>query len=339
VEPRRKKRKRESKGGSESRDREEVETRQNYSRSSNGVAGYSLRRLDPKKFQPGFLDSVEEDPNGVGDVHLKAEDIEEESNRVWILQCPANVNLGKLIGGKKINLGGTTQLELELESSACEAKQYEAVGLINSGETGKPTSMMALLPDESGELKLVAAPINGYIMIRESLEELPVPKLLPNPKPHHTLPEGIKERHPIYGADFTKVFQEIASRSNNKQKKKKKKRRVNGDDDLIDTPQKLSEIETPHKSKKSKLNGSIPASPILIKTESFTPKKKKRTVDHHTDGTNYHGLLNGHRTFSEELKPSFSSSLNSNTGAIPEDGETDIVKKRSKKSKRKLETD
>jgi hypothetical protein len=289
---------------------------------NSGVRGYLLKKLDAKKFLPGFLDALEEDPSARKDVHLGPEKLEDERSSVWILQCPANVNLGELVSGKKINLEGTTQLESEAGGGG---KLYEAVGLPKSEDSGMGENLVALLPDESGELKLVAAPVKGYIMVRESLEELPMPKLLPNPKPHHTLPEGIKERHPIYGADFNKVFEEIAA-SQKKSKKKKKKRREEPEE--VET---TIVTETPRKSKKSKLNGT--ATPEVIKVEPITPRKKKR--DERINGIITNGLTNGNHS---EDSPSASKNKKSLKKEVFEEPAPELIKRKSKKSKSKLET-
>ncbi len=66
----------------------------------------------------------------------------------------------------------------------------------------------------------VTVPVQGHIVIRERVKELQLPKIkIPKEKPRK-LPSGIKERHPVYGSDFTKILEEMEAAPTKKKRKK-----------------------------------------------------------------------------------------------------------------------
>lgn len=161
--------------------------------------------------------------------------------------------------------------------------------------------------------------MHGHIIIRESIQELPVPKIdIPKTKPR-TLPVGIKERHAVYGADFTKIVERMESSA-----RKKKKKRHNFDESPEPSCQKLNGFHVTH--------DTTPQVHVKIEQESESDqnqkRKKKKKKKHHEDD----------ETMIDETNNE--SQLSSRNTYIYEDNSSGVVvenKKKSKKRKREEE--
>jgi len=180
---------------------------------------------------------------------------------------------------------------------------------------------MLVLPD-SNSFKMVGAPVNGRIIIRETVQELATPKVeIETPKPRE-LPTGIKERHPVYGADFTSIINKMEATTGPSSKSKKKKKSKN---------------EMAHSWESVRSNGFYENSSgfpsiinikqeILDEEEITTSKKKKKKKNKHI----------------EEEGPSLDETVNGNCSVDADNsyedgyGEQETGKRRkSKKRKRK----
>lgn len=163
---------------------------------------------------------------------------------------------------------------------------------------------------------LVTVPVQGHIIIRERVKELRLPEILiPTEKPRK-LPDGIKERHPVYGSDFTKILEEMEAAPIKKKRKKS------------------YEPETAYP------NGFTPnylttatKNNIEIESDDPTPSvshKKKKKKDKHRE-IEVNEVDDGSRTFSYEN--GYSDPVHHNHNSVNEDNSYGS-KKKSKKRKR-----
>ncbi|OXA42915.1 hypothetical protein Fcan01_22360 [Folsomia candida] len=104
---------------------------------------------------------------------LTEDEINHEDVEGWIIQCPRNVNLKEILEGKKLSL---------------------------------KDGASSILSSSHQEEELASIPLHGCITVRTHLEEVYPPEVLIPRKKTRKLPRGIKQRHPIYGVDFSEAL-------------------------------------------------------------------------------------------------------------------------------------
>ncbi|ODM94633.1 hypothetical protein Ocin01_12048 [Orchesella cincta] len=197
---------------------------------------FRLREVDISEIPKHITAGVKRiKPSGPTDEGLTSEEWEAATeDGVWILQCSKDVNVSEVLTGKKLRLNGRSKIATDDQADEADLTQYvpgsgslgaiitdrrfETISVPNeSGNEG----VILLLPDEN-RFKIVTAPVQGHIIVRESIKNLEVPTIeLERPKTR-ALPAGIKERHPVYGADFTSILKKMEAAPIKSPKKKKK---------------------------------------------------------------------------------------------------------------------
>ena len=161
--------------------------------------------------------------------------------------------------------------------------------------------------------------------MKEKIEEIPIPVLKPEPKPHHKVPDGIKQRHPIYGVDFEEIIKSRGVSDSAKPKKKKKsKKHDSRDDEELSAPavedrrksKKSSQPElvinnsdeTDHRSKKKSryvnglANGFIKEEPETPSEHKKKKKKRHREESESLNGSYVNGYTNGHHESEDSIR-------------------------------------
>jgi len=160
-------------------------------------------------------------PNGPTDGGLTSEDWEASTeDGVWILQCPKEVKVTELLTGKKLKLNGRSTIAVDDGGDEAELTQYVPSGSLGSIVKDRQyetisvpnencnEGVILLLPDEN-RFTIVSAPVQGHIFVRESIKDLELPTIEAEKPKCRELPTGIKERHPVYGADFTSILKKM----------------------------------------------------------------------------------------------------------------------------------
>ncbi|CAL8093577.1 unnamed protein product [Orchesella dallaii] len=197
---------------------------------------FGLREVDISQIPEHITKAVSRIiPDGPTDGGLNSEDWDAFSeDGVWIVQCSKDVKISELLTGKKLKLNGTSTIPVDDEEDEVELTEYVPGGLPGSNEKDRQyeaisvpnenfnEGVLLLLPDES-RFKVVSAPVQGHIIVRESIKDLENPMIEVEKPTLRELPAGIKERHPVYGADFTNILKKMEAAPIKSPKKKKKK--------------------------------------------------------------------------------------------------------------------
>jgi len=175
---------------------------------------------------------------------------------------------------------------------------------------------------------VVSAPVQGHIIVRESIEDLELPPIqIEQPKPRE-LPAGIKERHPVYGADFTSILKKMEAARVKSPKKKKKKKSCD------------PEVIFQHASQNGKAYSNNMQNGInnnntndCEQSDSVVKKKKKKQKNNDSSIDEDHSFSNNNGTLE---RPSVSHRGDFSTQPFnqEDDASTSLRNKKSKKRKR-----
>ncbi|XP_049802718.1 uncharacterized protein LOC126237021 [Schistocerca nitens] len=246
-----------------------------------------------------LLDTVQPLPLDIGD-----------NEDVWIVQCPNEMSEATL-KGKTLNFNGIS----------C-AEQFEGSVLL----TANTKPMNLLLP--KSPLKLKSLTPAGHIIFKEKEMASYIVHPICNEDNLTSLPTGLKERHPLFGADLSLV-QKLSSQLQKRKKKKKKKKQ-----DVSDLGSTFCEDENemPEAENGPKFTNSLDDSPSHIKK-----KKKKRkhlseeTVAFNQDSdTKSHSL---HPSFHSGNSPRIKSEQNINGFVIDDYIQPELQQKKHRKVK------
>jgi len=263
-------------GNSKRRKRCSTEDPPNHIEEQETNVGQFQKTVDLDKIPASVISGLKKGDGNAALLH--SEDLENEETEVWILQCTKNVDLAQLIEGKKIILDNEQPTLLRGVDQS--GREFESMCVPLDNEQGG--NIATLLPDQDGNVKLVSSPLSGYIMLRESIQELPPPFFNISPPYFHQLPSGLKHRHPVYGVNVAELLCKLEPDSDpelflkkSKKRKKEKRRREIETEDVPNTQNGIdSESECVRTKKRKRIH-------VEVETEvDYTPDTPRKSKKH-----------------------------------------------------------